>query len=50
MECTQTYFDNKWGCLLIKEVISIFEVQWSNLPNDMVVVNVKMLTEYSLPT
>jgi hypothetical protein len=34
----------------MKKVISIFEVQWSNLPNDIVVVNVRMLTEYFLPS
>ncbi len=39
---------NKWGHLLVKEFISIFGVQGSNLVTDMVMVNNYMLTKYSL--
>jgi hypothetical protein len=38
------------GGLVVKELISILGVQRRVPTNDMGVVNVKMLTEYSLPT
>jgi hypothetical protein len=35
IECTLLFFHNKWGGLVVKELISILEVQGSILTNDM---------------
>jgi hypothetical protein len=41
---------HKQGGLVVKELISILGVQGSIIENGMGLVNVGMLTEYSLPT
>jgi hypothetical protein len=50
IECTLLFCHNKWGGLVVKELISIFGVQRSIPTNDMVVINDEMLIEYFLFT
>ncbi len=44
IKCTPLWFHNKCDGLLVKELVSIFEVQGTSLPKDMMVVNLDLLT------
>ncbi len=47
IKCTLLWFHTKFGGLLVKELVFIFDVQQSTFTNDMVMVNHFMLIQYS---
>jgi hypothetical protein len=46
IKCTPLWFHNKCDGLLVKELVSILEVQETTFPKDMMVVNVDLLTRW----
>jgi hypothetical protein len=48
MECNLTYYNNKWGGLMVRMFASILEVKGSNLTSGVCMINNGKLTEYSL--